>query len=415
MANPLPNDQFEPQRALKTLLITDFVDSTAWVASMGDERAAQIFERHDCIARDLLADYHGIEIDKTDGFLFLFDRPMNAVRYALAYQQALSDFSKSISQGLLARIGIHLGEVVLRKNRPEFVARGAKALEVEGLAKPMTARIMSLAQGRQTLMTRSAFDVARRAAVGHDDMPGDLVWVDHGLYHFQGIVEPQSVCEVGCEGCSPLSPPPDSAKAWRNSSEKPDVVASWRPATGLEVPENEGWKLIRKVAESPEGEVWLARFEALDSMPATVGWTVNEELQLKTDERAVQFCYEAGSGDRAHGRPCWRIRGPLVCFVVLSGNQAGLYRQIEAERFYCGRDYSMDLQIADRRVSRRHFEVLQTPDGAVLHELKARNGVFVNGKQLVSGAKKLLRNGDEIGLGGTKLVFYDGGPLEFSG
>ena len=43
--------------------------------------------------------------------------------------------------------------VTLRENAPEDVARGAKPVEVEGLAKPLAARVMSLARGGQTLLT----------------------------------------------------------------------------------------------------------------------------------------------------------------------------------------------------------------------------------------------------------------------
>jgi hypothetical protein len=39
--------------------------------------------------------------------------------------------------GLLARAGIHVGTVHLRMTSAEHVARGAKPLEVEALAKPL--------------------------------------------------------------------------------------------------------------------------------------------------------------------------------------------------------------------------------------------------------------------------------------
>ena len=61
------------------------------------------------------------------------------------------------------RTGIHLGEVILRRKPAEHVARGAKPVEVEGLAKPTAARIMSLADPNQILLTRGTFDLAHRA------------------------------------------------------------------------------------------------------------------------------------------------------------------------------------------------------------------------------------------------------------
>ena len=197
---------------LKTLLLSDLVDSTRLVEQLGDQHAVRLFARHDRLARDLLARYQGQEIDKTDGFLLLFERPWPAVRYALAYHQALVDLEKETGSALRARVGIHLGEVFVRENTPQDVARGAKPVEVEGLAKPTAARLMGLAGPRQTLLTRGAFDLARRAAV---DFEESIEWLRHGPYLFQGVEEAFEICEVGQPGLAPLAPPEDSAKAQR--------------------------------------------------------------------------------------------------------------------------------------------------------------------------------------------------------
>ena len=203
---------------LKTLLISDLVSSTRLVEQLGDRRSAKVFARHDHLARSLLEVHRGREIDKTDGFLLLFERPINAVRYALSYHQTMSKLSEELDISLVSRIGIHLGEVILRVNKPEDVARGAKPLEVEGLAKPMAARLMSLAQGRQTLLTRGAYDVARRGA---EDGVTDakLRWPAHGAYLFKGVSEPIEVFEVGEEGSAPLFAPRDSDKVHRVGGE----------------------------------------------------------------------------------------------------------------------------------------------------------------------------------------------------
>ena len=51
---------------------------------------------------------------------------------------------------------------MLRENAAEDIARGAKPLEVEGLAKPTAARVMALARGGQTLLTAEAREDSRR-------------------------------------------------------------------------------------------------------------------------------------------------------------------------------------------------------------------------------------------------------------
>ena len=118
------------ERALKTLLVSDLVSSTALVESLGDARAAELFGRHDRLARDLLRAHDGLEIDKTDGFLMLFERPLDAVLYALAYHRAQRELSAAAGVELASRVGIHLGEVYLTRNPADDVARGAKSLEV---------------------------------------------------------------------------------------------------------------------------------------------------------------------------------------------------------------------------------------------------------------------------------------------
>ena len=242
---------------VKTLMVSDLVGSTGIVEQLGDQQSAVLFERCDRLARDLLAEYGGQEIDKTDGYLALFGRPVEAVRFALAYHQGLSELSTESGLEVASRVGIHLGEVVLRENTEADVVRGAKPLEVEGLAKPVTARLMSLAGGGQTLLTRGTFDVARRAA--EDSLPGaeSLRWLAHGGYLFQGVEEAVEVFEVGRKGLAPLVPPADSKKARRVLGD--GTILGWRPAPGLEIPQRPNWALEHKLGEGGFGEVWLTR------------------------------------------------------------------------------------------------------------------------------------------------------------
>ncbi len=242
---------------VKTLLVSDLVDSTRIVERLGDERSSLLFERCDRIARDLLAEHGGQEIDKTDGYLALFERPVEAVRFSLAYHRGLAEISSEADTEVATRVGIHLGEVVLRETPEQDIARGAKPLEVEGLAKPLTARLMSLAMGGQTLLTRGAFDVARRAAEESLPEAESLRWLAHGGYLFKGVEEAIETFEVGREGLAPLTAPPDSKKARRVLGD--GTILGWRPAPGLEIPQRPNWALERKLGEGGFGEVWLTR------------------------------------------------------------------------------------------------------------------------------------------------------------
>ncbi|HJT97244.1 MAG TPA: putative peptide modification system cyclase, partial [Rhodanobacteraceae bacterium] len=215
---------------LRTLVLSDLVDSTALVERLGDQPAAELIRRHDRFARTLMIERGGREIDKTDGFLLMFERPIQAVAYALAYQEGLAALGKELGAPLSARVGIHVGDVVVWENAPGDVQRGAKRTEVEGLVKPVAARLMQLALPGQILLSGVAYDIAHRAQGELGEKLARVRWRTHGRYRFKGVPEPVPVFEVGEEGVAPLKPPPWTSKAHRETPiwKRPIIV-------GLEV------------------------------------------------------------------------------------------------------------------------------------------------------------------------------------
>lgn len=185
----------------RALLLTDIVDSTAIASRLGDDIAAALNAAHDRVARDLLRQMGGREIDKTDGMLMLFDNVADAARYALAYHRALA----GLSVPLKARAGLHMGAVVLSVNSDEDVARGAKPLEVHGIAKSTAARVMALSLGGQTLLTAAARDALGETA---------LHIHSHGHWRLKGVPEPLELFELGNSDAG-FTAPPDSDKAYR--------------------------------------------------------------------------------------------------------------------------------------------------------------------------------------------------------
>src|SRR4029453_6623543 len=152
------------------MVFTDLVDSTRTGEALGDVRAAALWAEHDRRARSLFARRGGREIDHTDGFFLLFDRVADASSFAREYHDGIAEL------GLVARVAVHAGLVIVRENSPEDVARGPSALEVEGLGKALASRVMSLARGGQTLLTPSARDALAEA------VPVGLAVRSHGHY-----------------------------------------------------------------------------------------------------------------------------------------------------------------------------------------------------------------------------------------
>ena len=191
----------------RALLLTDVVDSTQLSERLGDQAMAELWAAHDRVARDLLPVWRGREIDKTDGMLLLFDSADDAVHYAHGYHAALA----TLPVALKARAGLHVGPVILRENSAADVARGAKPLEVDGLVKPTAARVMSVAQGAQTLLTRQARD----ALVG---TPPQIQSLGHWL--MKGLAEPIELFEAvdavdALDARSAFAAPLDGDKAYQ--------------------------------------------------------------------------------------------------------------------------------------------------------------------------------------------------------
>src|SRR5690349_5876726 len=121
----------------RALLLTDFVDSTALTSALGDAASSALGSAHDRVARDLLRARDGLEIDRTDGLFLVFRSADDAVGYAIDYHAALARLDPPIR----ARVGIHVGAVIERPIAASDVARGAKPLEIDGIAKPIAARV----------------------------------------------------------------------------------------------------------------------------------------------------------------------------------------------------------------------------------------------------------------------------------
>ncbi|MBL8323752.1 MAG: tetratricopeptide repeat protein [Rubrivivax sp.] len=207
----------------RALLLTDVVDSTKMAARIGDAAMAALWAAHDRVARDLLPLHGGREIDKTDGMLLMFDGAAPAVAYAIAYQRALA----TLPTPLLARAGLHVGPVILRENSAEDVARGAKPIEVDGLAKPTAARVMSMARGGQVLLTPEARTELDEAVQGGGALS---TWrtTSHGHWSLKGLTDPIEVFEVGDDEAK-FQPPEEGDKAHRmvRSGER------WVPVSAL--------------------------------------------------------------------------------------------------------------------------------------------------------------------------------------
>ncbi|ACY16072.1 protein kinase domain-containing protein [Haliangium ochraceum] len=257
---------------LKAILVCRPGERSAWSEALGDDQAAALARSLAKRSRALMADYDGLALAGTGGQQMIFDRPVHAVRFALAYHQMFAELARELSAEVHAAVGIHLGEVTFRHDSVRAGTAPALYPNVDVGARDTAVRLAALAAPRQTLLTRSAFDLARQSMI--DSVEG-VRWLAHGSYEIEGLSEAADLFEVGVEGQAPLRAPAESPRGRPQIVQR--TVAGWRPAPGLEMPQRYHWVIEKKLSEGGFGEVWLARHR-------------------KTREpRVFKFCYDATS------------------------------------------------------------------------------------------------------------------------
>ncbi len=187
------------------IVLLDLIGSTAFMQRAGAMQGAKWLQYHDRLARSLVYKFEGREIDRSDGFLLSFERPIDAVNFALIYQQTIPAKTR-----LQARIGVHFGRVVEVAQDELLVAVGAKQVELEGIAKNIAARTMSLCQAGQVLLTAEAMRAVKRRTNAFT--PKGTRYALAGEYRFKGVKSPQMIYTVGAT-IESLQPPPSTDKA----------------------------------------------------------------------------------------------------------------------------------------------------------------------------------------------------------
>jgi class 3 adenylate cyclase len=119
---------------LVTLLFTDMVDSTALKQRLG-RQSFEVFEKHHQLVRDCLARFpNAREIETAgDSFFLIFAVPSDAVEFSLILQAKLRVLFQSAGVAVQDRIGINLGEVVIREPEREHEKGGLFGIQVDNL------------------------------------------------------------------------------------------------------------------------------------------------------------------------------------------------------------------------------------------------------------------------------------------
>jgi pimeloyl-ACP methyl ester carboxylesterase/class 3 adenylate cyclase len=157
-------------RLLTTIAFFDIVSSTARAIDLGDRAWRELLDQHYRVARDVLAEHNGIEIDSAgDGILATFDGPARAIHCIKAIARV------DLELGIRIRAGIHVGEVERSGNA------------IRGINVHVAARIMTSALPGQILVSSTVRDLCAGSGIRFGDPK---------VYELKGFAEPRQLLVV---------------------------------------------------------------------------------------------------------------------------------------------------------------------------------------------------------------------------
>lgn len=132
-----------------TIMFTDIKGSTEYYERHGDLDGRIVYEKHSQIVDPIIHEHNGRIIKSTgDGALIVFNKPEDGVRAAIKIQNTIWKFNKDRQEGeqLHIKIAINHGKVIEDEK------------DVYGLAANITARIESVTEQDQILISQSVYD-----------------------------------------------------------------------------------------------------------------------------------------------------------------------------------------------------------------------------------------------------------------
>ena len=142
----------DADRVLAAILFIDVVGSTRFAAELGDRAWTVALERLEQIVTSTIGAFEGrLEDTAGDGALATFPTPTRAIRCA----RRIRDEARH--SGLDVRCGLHAGEIVRRADG------------IAGLAVHIAARVCSVAEAGEVLVTRTVRDLVSGSGIGFEE------------------------------------------------------------------------------------------------------------------------------------------------------------------------------------------------------------------------------------------------------
>lgn len=205
---------------LRTLVACGLVAPVGLTERFGRYRGTDLINKHARLTRALVHLHGGREAERDDGFLLIFDRPIQAVAFALDHQRSLVQLSAVEDAELTACAGIDIRDMPAREREPDGLG---SPLAFDPLVADLALRLQALALPGQILLTSAVYAIAQRACAELGAKIETVRWRQHGRYRLAGLADAVPVCEVGEDGVAPLRAPTGSTGA------RPEVPMWRRP------------------------------------------------------------------------------------------------------------------------------------------------------------------------------------------
>ena len=166
-----------------TFLFTDIEGSTRLLRQLGDRRYSEILAEHRKILRTAITASAGQEVDtEGDGFFVAFHAAKDAIRAALAAQQALKAHAWPAGAALRVRMGLHTGVPVAAESG--YV----------GVGVHRASRISQAGHGGQVLLSQTTADMVE------GDLPNGVRLRDLGEYRLKDMPHRERIFQLVAPG-----------------------------------------------------------------------------------------------------------------------------------------------------------------------------------------------------------------------
>lgn len=170
MSSERSTDPADLERLFATVVLTDIVDSTAFIIRKGHEAWHHLLRAFYDLSGETVLRFHGEEIGRTgDGTKAIFGMPTHAIECAIAIRDGVRILNVEI------RVGLHVGEIRRTSDG------------IEGLAIHIAARILQEARAGELLASSTVRDLL---------LGSNIPFEDRGLHHLRGIPEEQRLYAI---------------------------------------------------------------------------------------------------------------------------------------------------------------------------------------------------------------------------